>query len=334
MSDVDDSNGKPSEHGHWQGGRKSKTDSAKVPSVLLALTGVAIVAIQTYIFIAFGDDGDSYDFFLVCNAMAIASGSVSVLGGILCLCCVSSKRSSSALGCSVFVAVLAAIGAIGSTTVAVMESLRIGSDDPEHPCTSATLTDCSLWFDLEIAVAVLSGVNFILALTLIITISMGMRQPKVRETLRSPPVDVQWRAASIRETVEIEPQPEEMIIAPIVVEEQPPTKVAHIPAKEEEEEEEENESVNMSRGPYIEQLKMLSREELERRLGEHMQHQFLEELRHELSRRNLIPINGRLASSNRSTSSSTKSQVSSQPVPAPQPDYYQQPLGYNKDERF
>lgn len=50
MSDVDDSNGKPSEHGHWQGGRKSKTDSAKVPSVLLALTGVAIVAIQVSLY--------------------------------------------------------------------------------------------------------------------------------------------------------------------------------------------------------------------------------------------------------------------------------------------
>lgn len=50
MSDVDDSNGKPSEHGHWQGGRKSKTDSAKVPSVLLALIGVAIVAIQVSVY--------------------------------------------------------------------------------------------------------------------------------------------------------------------------------------------------------------------------------------------------------------------------------------------
>lgn len=37
----------------------------------------------------------------------------------------------------------------------------------------------------------------------------------------------------------------------------------------------------------IEQLKFLSREELERRLQEHFQHQFLEELRSELNRRNL-----------------------------------------------
>lgn len=37
----------------------------------------------------------------------------------------------------------------------------------------------------------------------------------------------------------------------------------------------------------IEQLKLLSREELERRLQEHFQHQFLEELRSELDRRNL-----------------------------------------------
>lgn len=38
----------------------------------------------------------------------------------------------------------------------------------------------------------------------------------------------------------------------------------------------------------IEQLRLLSREELERRLQEHFQHQFLEELRSELNRRNLI----------------------------------------------
>lgn len=40
--------------------------------------------------------------------------------------------------------------------------------------------------------------------------------------------------------------------------------------------------------PYVEQLKMLSREEIERRLEQHFQNQFLEELRQELDRRNLI----------------------------------------------
>ncbi|KAI9559885.1 hypothetical protein GHT06_013892 [Daphnia sinensis] len=336
MSDVGDSNGKPSGHGHWQGGRKSTADSAKVPAVLLALTGAAIVAIQTYVFITF--PGDTYDFSLLCNGMAMASGSVSLLAGILCLCCVSSKRSSSALGFSVFMNVLAAIGAIGSTAVTVMETSRIDSEYPKHPCTlTPTTINCSLWFDLEIAVAVLSGVNFILALTMIILISMGMRRPKVRDIHHEPPVDVQRRAASIRETTVPAPQPEEIIAVPVVVTmKETPAEVAQPSSEEEEEEEEEEtqkESVGMSRGPFIEQLKMMSREELERRLGEHMQHQFLEDLRQELSRRNLIPINGRLTSSTRSPTSSS-SRVSSQPVPAPKPDYYQEPLGYNKEERF
>lgn len=88
------------------------------------------------------------------------------------------------------------------------------------------------------------------------------------------------------------------------------------------------------RQPYIEQLRMLSREELERRLGEHMQHQFLEELRSELNRRNLIPINGRQQQQihppiSRSTSGSTRSgqrvsTLASPPPVAPQPDYYHQ----------
>lgn len=81
-------------------------------------------------------------------------------------------------------------------------------------------------------------------------------------------------------------------------------------------------NTNNSRQPYIEQLKMLSREELERRLGEHMQQQFLEELRSELNRRNLIPINGRQIS-RRSSSGSSSNRVSSNTVPvAPRPDYY------------
>ncbi len=44
--------------------------------------------------------------------------------------------------------------------------------------------------------------------------------------------------------------------------------------------------------PYVEQLKMLSREEIERRLEQHFQNQFLEELRQELDRRNLIQKEG------------------------------------------
>lgn len=132
--------------------------------------------------------------------------------------------------------------------------------------------------------------------------------------------------------VEMEPhRPEEIVTSPVIVEEV----IAEIAQSSSSEEEEERESINVSRRPYIEQLKMLSREELERRLGEHMQHQFLEELRHELGRRNLIPINGRVISS-RSTNSSTKSRSSTkEPAPAPRPDYYQEPLGYpNQDERF
>ena len=57
---------------------------------------------------------------------------------------------------------------------------------------------------------------------------------------------------------------------------------------------------------YIEQLKMLSKEELERRLQEHFQQQFLEELRSELERRSLLQ---------ESSKDSEESSVQ------PQPDY-------------
>lgn len=118
---------------------------------------------------------------------------------------------------------------------------------------------------------------------------------------------------------------------PVIVEEiesiVPELKEIEVPEAEPEEEEintisgTNGTNTNNSRQPYIEQLKMLSREELERRLGEHMQQQFLEELRSELNRRNLIPINGRQIS--RSSSGSSSHRVSSKTVPvAPRPDYY------------
>lgn len=119
---------------------------------------------------------------------------------------------------------------------------------------------------------------------------------------------------------------------PVIVEEiesiVPELKEIEVPKEPEAEEEEINTisgtngtNTTNSRQPYIEQLKMLSREELERRLGEHMQQQFLEELRSELNRRNLIPINGRQIS--RSSSGSSSHRVTSKTVPvAPRPDYY------------
>jgi hypothetical protein len=124
--------------------------------------------------------------------------------------------------------------------------------------------------------------------------------------------------------------PSPVVVMPVIVEEiesiVPELKEIEVPKEPEPEEEEINTSgTNVmnsnSRQPYIEQLKMLSREELERRLGEHMQQQFLEELRSELNRRNLIPINGRQIS--RSSSGSSSHRVSSKTVPvAPKPDYY------------
>lgn len=126
------------------------------------------------------------------------------------------------------------------------------------------------------------------------------------------------------------PSPVVVVNMPVIVEEiesiVPELKEIEVPKEPEPEEEEINTSgTNVmnsnSRQPYIEQLKMLSREELERRLGEHMQQQFLEELRSELNRRNLIPINGRQIS--RSSSGSSSHRVSSKTVPvAPKPDYY------------
>ena len=115
---------------------------------------------------------------------------------------------------------------------------------------------------------------------------------------------------------------------PVIVEEiesiVPELKEIEVPEAEEEEINHSGTNgtnTNNSRQPYIEQLKMLSREELERRLGEHMQQQFLEELRSELNRRNLIPIDGRQIS--RSSSGSSSHRVSSKTVPvAPRPDYY------------
>ena len=128
------------------------------------------------------------------------------------------------------------------------------------------------------------------------------------------------------------PSPVVVVNMPVIVEEiesiVPELKEIEVPKEPEPEEEEINTisgtngtNTTNSRQPYIEQLKMLSREELERRLGEHMQQQFLEELRSELNRRNLIPINGRQIS--RSSSGSSSHRVSSKTVPvAPRPDYY------------
>ena len=121
--------------------------------------------------------------------------------------------------------------------------------------------------------------------------------------------------------------PSPVVVMPVIVEEieiVPELKEIEVPEAEEEEinpSGTNGTNTNNSRQPYIEQLKMLSREELERRLGEHMQQQFLEELRSELNRRNLIPINGRQIS--RSSSGSSSHRVSSKTVPvAPRPDYY------------
>ena len=121
--------------------------------------------------------------------------------------------------------------------------------------------------------------------------------------------------------------PSPVVVMPVIVEEieiVPELKEIEVPEAEEEEinpSGTNGTNTNNSRQPYIEQLKMLSREELERRLGEHMQQQFLEELRSELNRRNLIPINGRQIS--RSSSDSSSHRVSSKTVPvAPRPDYY------------
>ncbi len=118
------------------------------------------------------------------------------------------------------------------------------------------------------------------------------------------------------------PAAQPVVVMPVIVEEvYKEMEVEPEPEPEESEESEEpvepETNTIAGRQPYIEQLRMLSREELERRLGEHMQHQFLEELRTELNRRNLIPINGR------SRSSSSVRSASKVPV-APRPDYYQE----------
>lgn len=75
-----------------------------------------------------------------------------------------------------------------------------------------------------------------------------------------------------------------------VIEEEP--EIIIIPeVVEEEEVEQVIEMEEQPALPYVEQLKLLSREELERRLEQHFQTQFLEELRHELERRNLTSRN-------------------------------------------
>lgn len=118
------------------------------------------------------------------------------------------------------------------------------------------------------------------------------------------------------------PAAQPVVIMPVIVEEvykeMEVVEPEPEPEPEESEDSEPEPNTIAGRQPYIEQLRMLSREELERRLGEHMQHQFLEELRTELNRRNLIPINGRSGSSSSSIRSSSKVPV------APRPDYYQE----------
>lgn len=132
-----------------------------------------------------------------------------------------------------------------------------------------------------------------------------------KETQRS---NVERPVEMVREMEHI-PAAQPVVVMPVIVEEVYKEMEVVEPEPEESEESQESETNTIAgRQPYIEQLRMLSREELERRLGEHMQHQFLEELRTELNRRNLIPINGR------SGSSSSASKV---PV-APRPDYYQE----------
>ncbi|EFX73170.1 hypothetical protein DAPPUDRAFT_109931 [Daphnia pulex] len=295
---------------------------AKIPSVLLALTGIAVVAIQTYVFISFDQFKDSYGPFTLYNGVAIASGAVSCLTGFIGFCCTSSKRSSSGFCFSALVGVLAAICSAGSAALTAIESSKIHSDDIDHPCALSAANDqtinCQLWFDLEVAVAALSVLSFILSVTLCIVIMAGSSKSK-KKMQRS---NVERPVEMVREMEHIPAAQPVVVIMPVIVEEVYKEMEVVEPEPEEPEESEESEpetNTIAGRQPYIEQLRMLSREELERRLGEHMQHQFLEELRTELNRRNLIPINGRSGSS----SSSSVRSASKVPV-APRPDYYQE----------
>lgn len=99
--------------------------------------------------------------------------------------------------------------------------------------------------------------------------------------VQAEPVDGQQRSSvfvvgqQLVHVEELEPIPEEVVE---VSEESRRQSVQHHHAP----------NVGEEEIPYMEQLKSLSREELERRLEEHFQHQFLEELRGELARRNLL----------------------------------------------
>jgi hypothetical protein len=66
-----------------------------------------------------------------------------------------------------------------------IESSKINSNDINHPCALLPANDqiinCELWFDLEVAVAALSVLSFILSVTLFIVIMAGSSKSKVFE---------------------------------------------------------------------------------------------------------------------------------------------------------
>lgn len=82
-------------------------------------------------------------------------------------------------------AVLATIGAAGSSALSSIESSRIKSKDDQHPCgliddpAATPVVDCNLWFDLQVSVAALSVFSFLLSLILIIVISVALSKSKV-----------------------------------------------------------------------------------------------------------------------------------------------------------
>jgi hypothetical protein len=65
-----------------------------------------------------------------------------------------------------------------------IESSKINSNDINHPCAlldNDQIINCELWFDLEVAVAALSVLSFILSVTLFIVIMAGSSKSKVFE---------------------------------------------------------------------------------------------------------------------------------------------------------
>jgi hypothetical protein len=85
---------------------------------------------------------------------------------------------------SALVGVLAAICSAGSAAMTAIESSKINSNDIDHPCALLAIDqtiNCELWFDLEVAVAALSVLSFILSVTLFIVIMAGSSKSKVFE---------------------------------------------------------------------------------------------------------------------------------------------------------